>query len=529
MKRLLRLSHEMILRSSAHRLTAVFLSLAGWGFSAEIPQRVNPLADALGVLKVNDPRLLDRETTQFAAGLGIDPAPMREGLARLLFQSRTLAGIDLSRPSLLAWRKSAPHLAAIIPLSDRRAFLDNFGASFGGEAPLIRISEREGTVVYTQNTNEGLLEYRLIVSERAAYLGRNIADCRALAELTLPPVTSEWPLYFRANSDYLSQLKSTTPSAPTTLNYAKGMEVLGPSLQRFQQHMQQAWNSLLEQMQQVEISVRPDTDGKLHVALTITALPDSQLSVWMSNQRDQPSRLLPFVARDDSVMTMAGQVTWQGQAEQIGQLFQPLVAAQAQTRWNEQVEENWTAMWRLANQAGPFAWALDLAAVGREVKMEARAMAEQQKAQEMLSLMTLVSQATDPRMGEVVTAGSATGYRYRTPEGEQSIVANERYIFSVASNKSDPVAVAGDLADKSLQMGAPTGNPGIMTLTINATSYVSTLVAMLGGTSQPGLPTAHFTFTAKTGLPGQLRIEGIFPASQFAQLLRDSGLMQLMK
>jgi hypothetical protein len=138
--------------------------------AAEIRKDTNPLTETLAILKVNDPRLLDRETTQFAAGLGIDPAPMRAGLARLLFRSRTLDGIDLSRPALMAWRKEQPALLAIIPLSNRRNFLESFGASVGDDSPLIRVNERDGTVVYTQNGNDGLIEYRLLVSDRAAYL-----------------------------------------------------------------------------------------------------------------------------------------------------------------------------------------------------------------------------------------------------------------------------------------------------------------------------------------------------------------------
>jgi hypothetical protein len=501
----------------------------GYGFAAEIPARVNPLADALGILKVNDPRLLDRETTQFAAGLGIDPAPMRDGLARLLFQSRNLAGIDLSRPALLAWRKKAPHLVAIIPLADRRSFLDNFGASFGNEAPLIRISEREGTVVYTQNTNEGLLEYRLIVSERAAYLGRNIADCRALSEVQLPPVTNEAPLYFRASAEYIQQFKSDLSSTQNAPEYTKALQVFGESIQRFRQHLQQAWNGLLDQINYCEVSIRPDNDGKLHVVMTVTAVPESQLSVWISNQRNQPSRLLPIVARTDSVITAAGNIAWQGQAEQLGQLFQPIAAAQAGNRWNEQVEENWTAMWRLADRAGAFAWAADVEAVAGQAKIEMRSLVEQPRAQDMLSLLTLVSQASDPRIGEVVAAGSATGYRYHLPEGDQVMVANERYLFSILSNKRDPVLVAQEITDKSLQLDAPVGQPGIIALTMNATPYVQMLVSLMGGTSQPGLPVTNIMLTAKTALPGQLVIEGIFPASQFAQLLRDSGIMQITK
>ena len=49
-------------------------------------------------------------------------------------------------------------------------------------------------MVYTQNGNDGLHEYRLLVSDRAAYLASTVAMCRELAEYPLQPSTSEAPL-----------------------------------------------------------------------------------------------------------------------------------------------------------------------------------------------------------------------------------------------------------------------------------------------------------------------------------------------
>ncbi len=506
----------------------LMMGLANPIVAVDVP-RVDPLAGALAVLKIHDPRLLDREATQFAAGLGIDPAPMRAGLARVLFRSRDLEGIDLSRPALMAWRKDNPPLLAIIPLSNRRAFLDSFGASFGEESPLIRVSERDGTVVYTQNGNEGLLEYRLLVSDRAAYLGRNINECRALVEHQLPAVTTEGTLVFRANADYFRQISSELNAGKDDEQYTKGLAAFGSSLTHLQSVVVASWKAFLGQINTVELSVRPDRDGNFKLSLSVQAQEESQLSVWISNQRNQPSRLLSVVRSPNALFTLAGNIVWQGQAEQVGQVIMPVVREQVGDRWTPMVEENWISLWRIADRSGPFAMASDIDIVNKLPVGESRFISDQPRAQEMLSLIMLISQAITGRVGEVVSAGSATGYRDRQADTDSAIVANDRYLMSIQSNMRSAVAAATEVAERSSQIGAPEGSVGIVMTTMNFTPYVRALVLLLGGDQQPSLPQAVMDITVKSGLPGQLILEGTFPAGSLAQLLRDSGLMQLLR
>jgi hypothetical protein len=56
---------------------------------------------------------------------------------------------------------------------------------------------------------------------------------------------------------------------------------------------------------------------------------------------------------------------------------------------------------------------------------------------------------------------------------------------------------------------------------------VRTLVVVMGGDLPTALPIARCTMTVKTGLMGQLVADGTFPAPVVAQLLRDSGLIQM--
>jgi hypothetical protein len=389
------------------------------------------LADALAVLKINDPRLLDRELTQFAAGLGINPEPLRSVMAGLLFRSRTLEGIDLTRPALMAWRPKEPSLVAVIPLSDRRAFLANFGAGVGGEAPLIRVGEREGTVVYTQNGNDGLVEYRLMVSDRAAYLAGTTALCRELSEFPLQAATNEAPLVFRASAEYLVKLATTAELPPES---RQAMQTLAPGVLSTQKAMITGWNAFVAQLAGAELSVRPDAQGAMNFSLGITAKPDSSLAVWITNQRNQPSRLLPIVRSERTVFSLAGNIVWQGQAERLGKIFAPVLQETFGDRWNAMVEENWTSLWAVADRAGPFALASDVELKERTLVGESRYLCDQPKAQEMLSLITLVTQSLTGTVGEAVTAGNATGYREQRPESDQVLVSNERFLVSVQSS-----------------------------------------------------------------------------------------------
>lgn len=498
-------------------------------FAVEVKAGKGPaaLADALAVLRVNDPRVLDRETTQFAAGLGINPEPLRAAMASLLFRSRSLEGIDLARPALMAWRSQEPALVAVIPLSDRRSFLESFGAGFGGDAPLIRVGERDGTVVYTQNGNDGLLEYRLLISDRAAYLAGTAALCRELAEYPLQPLTSEAPLVFSASAAFLARLGADSDfSSDLSPAQRQAMESLAPGVVSMQKAARAGWLAFLSQLVNAELTVRPDAQGTMNFSLQIQAQPDSALAVWIGNQRNQPSRLLPIVRSDQSIFSLAGNIVWQGQAERLGKIFLPVVQEAYADRWSAMVDENWASMWGLIDRAGPFAMAVDVGLKDGKAISESRYLGEQPKAQELMSLITLVSQSLTGTVGEAVTAGNAAGYREQDAHGDRVLVSNERHLISVQSSMRAAVEAATDVVTRSQTIGAPEGQAGVLQFSTNLTPLVRTLVVLMGGEVQPGLPMAVCGVTIKTGLPGQLIAEGSFPAPNIAQLFRDSGLIQ---
>jgi hypothetical protein len=93
----------------------------------------------------------------------------------------------------------------------------------------------------------------------------------------------------------------------------------------------------------------------------------------------------------------------------------------------------------------------------------------------------------------------------------------------------DAAVAATVMTEQTMKLGAPEGAAGILMMEANLTPYVHTLVQLMGGQAQVGLPKVTINCAVKTGLAEQLVIEGRIPASQLAQLMRDSGLMQLLK
>ena len=258
---------------------------------------------------------------------------MRSELSRLLYRCRSTDGIDLTRPALLAWRSGAAPLVAIIPLANRRQFLDAFGVSLGEHAPLIRIGERDGTVLYSQNTNDGLVEYRLLVSDQAAFLARTTEECRALSEHSVTTAAGDAPWSFTATTAFLASLSSD----PTALLPASFSPVLPHGLGR--QLALALWRELIGQLSGATIELRPEGENGMHLAVTLRSQADSQLGVWVGNQRNQPGRMLSLVRSPAKWFTVSGSILWQGQAERLGQIVGQQAKGAAGAAWTSSVDE----------------------------------------------------------------------------------------------------------------------------------------------------------------------------------------------
>ena len=181
---------------------ATWVPIHGLDWRAPTVSPVPPMlsADAQSWLLINDPFILDEQLDVFARRAGFDTEPLRDQFAQWAYASRDMRGVDLERPSLLVWREGPAPLAAIIPIRDRAVFLDAFGQATTGQSPMVRVGERDGTLIFSQNSVDALWEYRLLVGENTVFLARTAEECRALAaqpplmtDEKLPPILGELP------------------------------------------------------------------------------------------------------------------------------------------------------------------------------------------------------------------------------------------------------------------------------------------------------------------------------------------------
>jgi hypothetical protein len=511
-----------------------FLLVLAWCGAAGVEVAPPPdpvLGDALAVLHINDPQWLDREATRFATTLGVDPAPLRGLLAKLLFRSRSLEGIDLTRPALIAWRNGPAALVAIIPLANRRAFVENFGVPLGDEAPLICVGEREGTMVYSQNSGQGLVEYRLLVSDETAFLARTTEQCRVLAAKPLRPLgLGDPPVTFTANVEFLKRQvtglggegKAPSALAPVTLPLAQAWGVSSSS-----------FPELAAQVASVTCELKPDSEGGVRLLARLQAMPDSALTLWIGNQKNQASRLLPLVRSPATFLTFSGNIAWQGQCERIGQVLGETMKTRLGQRWTAIADEAWRGVWSIIDRSGPFAGACDVDFQEGQVRGETRFVCDQPRAQEFITLVNSLQQTLTGASGEVIAVAGCSGYRERSQTGNPAgvittdavVLATERYLVQVQSSLHDAAQVAGDLAQRSQNIGMPEGAVGVAAIGINLSPLFHAIaLAMNGGegTIQGGV---DMTLLVKTVNTNQMTLELTLPLVRMAQAIRDSGMM----
>lgn len=320
------------------------------------------LNDALAVLRVNDLQWLERQAAGYAAAAGIDPTGTRGQVAQWLFRAKGLDGIDLNRPALVAWRPGKAPLVAVIPLLDRPRFMAGFGQVSRFGPPLIRVGERDGTTVFSQNTPRGLVEYRLLVQNDTAYLAATVDDCRALAAKPLVRTGQHAPVemtcrpgFFALHSDDWPEIGA--PAIPFSLD-----PHLVALMTRFGSG---ARNEILAQVATITLEARPLGDIGVVIDGRIQARADTALAQMVSLQKNQGSRLLPILRNANTVMTMHGAIAWQGQLDRIGQQ----IAADAQgvlgDGWTRSVEDAWRESWAARDRNGAFAVAWDVYPSGK--------------------------------------------------------------------------------------------------------------------------------------------------------------------
>lgn len=337
-------------------LLALPLVLAGQAWAVQVTAGDPLVGDCLAVLRVNDLLWLERQAAGYAAAAGVDPAGTRGQVAQWLFCTRGLDGIDFNRPALVAWRTGKAPLLAIIPLSDRPAFMSGFGQSARFGPPLIRIGERDGTTVYSQNTARGLIEYRLLVQNDTAYLTPSVEECRRLADHPWVRTGQPAPVELTCKPGFLLSKGDDFPSFDLPAQTVELDPHLVFLLGRFGTGISA---DLLAQVATISLEVRPVGEIGVVIEGRIQAHADSALAQVIAVQKNQGSRLLPILRSANTVMSLHGSIAWQGQLDRIGQQLAGVVQAKLGERWTRAVEEAWRESWATRDRNGAFAMTWD--------------------------------------------------------------------------------------------------------------------------------------------------------------------------
>ncbi len=490
-------------------------SIASAPLHAESRPDTPVLKDAYAVLRIEDAKWLDRQATQLAASCGQDPAPTRERIARALFCSASFAGVDLQRASLLAWRPGKSGLVAVIPVSNRRAFVDNFGAMPPGEPPLVRVGDREGTVIYSQNRIGGKEEYRLLVSDNTAYLARSSDECRQLASHPLTSSGDDCAVGFTAWGPFATDL-------PMGVNLEfPAIERLRPSaLARSVTDaiVEQARAGLLGQVSSWSWQLRSAGTGGTFSA-TLKAVPDSPLAEWMRAQANQGSRVAAALTTADTAFVVSGQLAWQGQCDALGQQLATTLKPAHAAAWTPAIDESWRSCWSMLDRTGAFAWGVDLRGDGSSVSS---LVIEQPQAESFTDHAAALQSALGDRTAQSEPA--LPGFVLRgteTPPRTLALASADRYVIEVESADADASAAAAAVAGRLGGASAPSGPTGVLVATLDLTRIVRDVFK---DRLEPDgtLPMVAISAVVKVG-HDQIHLDASLPVTDASQLLNKVG------
>jgi len=443
---------------------------ASAGGTTAMPQ--SQVAEGLDAqMRIADAPWLDREVTRFCAALGRDPKPLRRALAESLYHTRTLDAIDTARPALFMWRKGNAPLQAIIPIQadKRRQFVEEFGVMGSGEAPLVRVGDRDGTVIFTQNHVDGLREYRLLVMDSVAFLARNADECRKLAARapTLLPVVGSGsaPVSLTCSGTWLRARDLLAWSWSPRLPIMQWLPTTAL--------LDAAQKSTVAQVESMSFEVRPAADGKARLAVRLTATPESELAAWIATQQNQGSRLQTQIGGPETAIKISSHIVWQDKLGQIGQVLAPAQRAARGAAWTPTVEEAWTQAFSIAERVVDAVWTLDVPSPGHSQQM---LVLEQPRGEEQLQALDRIAGAylNLPATQRAITGYQAAVRSVPPLDGHPSLVsllcATSRHTVMVDGwnmTDSDVLSRTEATARRLQQVSSSAGEPAVMSVWCN--------------------------------------------------------------
>jgi len=498
------------------------------------------ISTAQAVLRINDLAWLERTAAQFATTSGGSPDRVRAQIAQSLFATRTLEGIDTSRAAVLAWREGPAPWTAVIPLKDRQRFLDEFGVAHADDGPMVRVGERNGTTVYTQNTRSGLWEYRLLMQDNTAFIARSVDECQQLAARHWRPATGAAPLAFRATGGWVAaadRLVTVAPLLPdrfTDLVLPTGWPFI--SLRR-------DWREVMEHVATVVWEIKPGAQGDIHWRLTAQPKAESLLAQWVAGQKNQGSRLIAAVRTPDTIAVGYGRVVWQGHLERWlqGHLERERLGADGKPLPPETDDllRTTTAVW---DGAGAFAYAAELVKHSSTlVRYDRRLLVETPRASELVAAERtrdrLATQAGGVRLAngtpvalthaDAVLAGW-NGYRCELTVAERRFgeivtLGNDQFAAFVSAAPDAGQPAIQRVVDQAAVKIAPEGVPALVGVQIRCTQWVRALLRERGE-EPPPLAEVDAGLALISTAQGDLVIEARLPLSRLAVVVRDSGI-----
>lgn len=433
------------------------------------------LKDAQAVMYMNRPYQLMEHLEAAATEASLSITPLKTSIAQRVYRARQLNGIDLSRPGMLLWRKGRAPLIGIIPIADRDAFLKDFGRVRFGSALMIRVGENQGTTVYKQNTEQGMIEYRLLIRDQTAYLGRSAAECNLLSQIELQedPDAPMYTFYIDKPFDFMPRIN----------------DWFGPSVKPMEVELKSLFASeydlLLQQIESCALTIDVDVKKALHVDFKVKPAKDSTLALWANRQQNQSSRLLPLMKFDKSSFAIYGNVSWSGGIKELGNRVAKIIERYAGDDASLSNVAKALAAWTaLLDRRGAFANVLHLQALNEQLQISGLGIHEQARAIELLGYQQIldryfsadVMKKKSVIVGDLESIGGKQSYWKSSPGPftdnrwwELSMAADAHVLESWGVGDQKPISErALDMFEGLEKSVSPIGEAGVLVAHINA-------------------------------------------------------------
>lgn len=483
------------------------------------------------VVRIDNPEWLVTKTDAMIGSVGGRIAFLRTLIAEGLFHSGRLAGIDLGRPALLAYRGGDAPLMAIIPVRDRRAFLKSFGKARLLDNQMVRVNELNGTIVYSQNTMQGLWEYRLLVRDRYACLARTVEECQLLSQVELEVRDPAVPLAFISRGPTILRVFAGRFGTLKRLAIEAGLFT-----HPLQNILLDHWCANIDQIESVSGRILLAEDDVALPQIYIRGRAETPLAFWIGRQHNRASRLLPVVTRRDDLVNLHGSIQWQGELEDFGRRLLERIAAElpptpeeAEPVLDAEREGAIRSYFALLDRRGAFAaaWEMHDGASGQPL-LVSRMACEQQLPHDFLrgqrALDQLFAALSQHQVGNLGTLGGKVSYRRPVSETEGAEVlkvAHERHLVAALAAQAAAANVAATTMGTILEEDrSPHGAPGIAVLRLQLDAILARLDAMRAGTARSG--GLDLDVAARMVSGQDLLIESRLPLEKINELLRST-------